>query len=350
MAPNSPADNNPPPYVALLNMIIGNWISGAIAAAARLKIADYVGEAPTSTTEIATKAGAHEPSLFRLMRGLASVGIFAEQSPRKFVHTPLSQFLRTDHPNSMRDVADMLGSDFAYRPWEQLHASVLTGKPAFELMYGTDHWSYFKAHPDANDLFNRAMTGIAASMHHAAMEAYDFSRFESLIDVGGGHGHLLASILKANPSMRGSVYDQAHVIGGAAPMYKSLGVSDRAGAMAGSFFESIPAHPGNVAPGKSAYIMSHILHDWNDEQCLTILTLARAAAKPGTTLLVFDAVIPPGNNPDFGKLMDLNMMALITGRERTADEFRELLGKTGFRVTRIVPTKSSVSIVESVAV
>lgn len=345
-----PADSTPPPYVPLLQMIVGNWVSGAIGAAARLRVADHVGEAPTSTADLAAATGSHEPSLFRLMRGLASVGIFAEQGPRRFVHTTLSRFLRSDHPNSMRDVAEMLSADFAYRPWEQLHAAVQTGKPAFELMYGTDHWSHFKANPEANDLFNRAMTGIAASMHRAALEAYDFSRFESLIDVGGGHGHLLATILKANPDMRGVVFDQAHVIDGAAPIFKSFGVENRAGVASGSFFESIPAHPANVAAGKGAYVMSHILHDWNDEQCLVILKNVRAASRPGTTLLVFDAVIPPGNDPDFGKLMDLNMMALITGRERTAEEFRDLLGKAGFRVIRIVPTKSSVSIVESVAV
>jgi hypothetical protein len=243
-----------------------------------------------------------------------------------------------------------MSSDFADRAWEQLDYSVRTGMPAFDKMFGMDHWAYFKAYPQTNELFNRAMTGIAASMHHAAMEAYDFSRFQSLIDVGGGHGHLLASILQKNRGMRGNVFDQAHVIGGAAATFQSLGVGDRAGTIAGSFFDSIPAHPAGVAPDKAAYVMSHILHDWNDEQCLAILKNVRAAAKPGTTLLVFDAVIPPGNDPNFGKLLDLNMLVLITGRERTADEFRDLLAKAGFKVTKIVPTKSSVSIVESVAV
>lgn len=340
----------PPPYVALLNMIVGNWVANAIGAAARLRIADQIGDAPVSTADIAVRLGAHEPSLFRLMRGLASVGIFAEQGTRQFVHSPLSRFLRSDHPNSMRAVADMLTGEGADRAWEQLDYSVRTGKPAFDKMFGMNHWEYFRANPDANELFNHAMTGIAASMHLAAIEAYDFSRFESLIDVGGGHGHLLASVLKAYPSLRGSVFDQAHVINGATAMFKSFGVGDRAGTIGGSFFESIPAHPAGIDPAKTAYVMSHILHDWNDEQCLAILKNVRAAAKPGTTLLVFDAVIPPGNEPNFGKLLDLNMLVLITGRERTAEEFHALLAKAGFKVTRIVPTKSSVSIVESVGV
>lgn len=339
----------PPPHIALLHMIVGNWVAMAIGAAAKLGVADHVGAGPTPVAEIAKGVRAEEASLFRLLRGLASVGVFAEGPSRSFSHTALSQSLRGDHPQSMRDVAAMLTSDFADRAWEQLDYSVLTGKPAFDMMYGTDHWSYFKAHPEVSDLFNRAMTGIAASMHDAALEAYDFSRFASLIDVGGGHGHLLGSVLKKYPGVRGSVFDMEHVIPGAAPTFASMGVEDRAGVIAGSFFEKVPSHPAGGAPEQTAYVMSHILHDWSDEECLRILKNVRAAARPGATLLVFDAVIPPGNGPDFGKLLDLNMLVLITGRERTAEEFHGLLGRAGFGVKRIVPTKSSVSIVESMA-
>lgn len=334
----------------LLQMMVGNWVTGAIGAAARLRVADHVGEEAVSTVEIAKKIDAHEPSLFRLMRGLASVGIFAEGKARHFTHTPMSRLLRSDELGSLRDVAAMFTADFASRAWEQLDYSVRTGKPAFDKMFGTDHWTHFATHPEANDLFNRAMTGVAASMHDAALEVYDFSRFESMIDVGGGHGHLLATVLRKYPGMRGSVFDQAHVIGGAAPTFAGAGVADRAGATAGSFFEKIPSPPAGVKAEKAAYVMSHILHDWNDEQCLSILRNIRAACQPGTTLLVFDAVIPEGNGPDFGKLLDLNMLVLITGRERTAEEFRSLLRTAGFDVRRVIPTKSSVSIVESVAV
>jgi hypothetical protein len=331
-------------------MIVGSWIAMAIGAAARLRVGDAIGDAPVPVATLATAIGAKEGPLFRLLRGLASVGIFAEGPTRSFSHTPKSRALRSDHPQSMRVVAEMLTSAFADRSWERLDYSVREGKPAFDMMFGTDHWTWFRTNPEANELFNRAMTGIAASMHDAALEAYDLSGFESLIDIGGGHGHLLVTALKKFPGLRGSVFDQAHVIGGAVETFQNAQLAGRAGVAAGSFFEKIPSHPAGTPASKAVYVMSHILHDWNDEECLKILKHARAACAPGTTLLVFDAVIAPGNGPDFGKLLDLNMLVLITGRERTAEEFRELLGKAGFSVRKIVPTKSSVSIVESVAV
>jgi len=253
--------------------------------------------------------------------------------------------LREDVPGSIRHAAIMFNRPWNARSWEECLFSVKTGKPAFDKVFGMDSWKYFAQHPDDQANFDKSMVNLSSTMHAAAVEAYDFGGIGSICDVGGGHGRLLAMVLKKYPKMRGVVFDQPHVVKGAAGVFMESGVTGRAEGVGGSFFESVPA-------GHDAYMMSHILHDWDDAKCVTILKNCRKGIKTGGAggrLLVLDAVIKPGNEPDLGKIIDMEMLVCVSGRERTEAEFAALMKQSGFAFKRVIPTKSSVSIVEGVA-
>jgi hypothetical protein len=251
--------------------------------------------------------------------------------------------LRKDAPGSVRNAVMMFNRPWNVRSWEQCLYSVKTGKPALDKVFGMDSWKYLAQSPEDQKNFDDAMTDLSASMHGAAVEAYDFSGIGSIVDVGGGHGRLLATVLMKHPAMKGVVFDQPHVVAGAAAVFRAAGVEARARAEGGDFFKGVPA-------GHDAYMMSHILLDWDDERCVVILKNCRAGVKPGGKLLVLDAVIKPGNEPDLGKIIDLEMLVCVSGRERTEAEFAGLMKAAGFVFKRVVPTKSNVSVVEGVAV
>jgi hypothetical protein len=337
-------ETNLPPTVAILQMLTGKWISQSISVVASLGIADHLGDTPMTARELAALAGAHEGALHRVLRALASVGVFAEEAPGRFRHTPLSSALRADAPGSMRSMAIFFGDRPTWNAWGELEHSVRTGEPSFEKVFGAPYFEYNAAHPESSCHFNAAMTGFSIQEVEAIHAAFDFSSVRTLVDVAGGQGALLTSALLRSPAQRGILFDQPAVIEGAREGIARAGLAERCELVGGSFFEAIPE-------GADGYMMKHILHDWNDEDAAAILKNVHRAAAPGAKLFVIDAVIEPGNEPGFAKLMDLEMLVLYDGgRERTLAELEALFTASGFALERVVPTASPAAVVEAVRV
>jgi SAM-dependent methyltransferase len=328
--------------MTLMNLTAGKWVSQAIAVAAELGVADLLKDGPRTAADIARKANASEDGVYRLLRALGSVGLFAETGHRKFRLTPLGKLLRTDSPEALGGYARFTGHESTWRPWGELRHSVRTGEPAFDQVFAMPVFEYFAKVPEAAAVFDAAMTSISTLESKAVVAAYDFSGIHTLVDVAGGHGLLIATILKANRRMRGILFDLPHVASGATALLRRGGVADRCQVVSGDFFASVPE-------GGDAYVMKHIIHDWDDERATQILRNCYRAMRPGGKLLIVDAVIPPGNGAHFGKLLDLEMLVLTPrGRERTQAEFRELLERSGFRLRRVVATETHLSVVEGV--
>jgi hypothetical protein len=277
------------------------------------------------------------------MRALASLGVFSTDSSGRFQLTEVGQLLRTGVKGSLRGVADFCGSEWSWRAWENLIHSVRTGETAFEKVYGENVFAYLSKHPDESAVFDEGMTGFSGKSSDAVADAYDFSKFKTLADIGGGQGILLSTILSKNPNLRGIVFDAPHVVSGATATLQQFGLSDRCRAVGGNFFESVPA-------GCDAYIMKHIIHDWNDRDAERIIRTIRTAAKPGSYLLLAEMVIPTGDGAHPGKLLDLEMLAVASGKERTEPEYRDLLLRSGYRLNGITTTKSPICVIESQAV
>jgi hypothetical protein len=332
-------DNGPAP-ATLLKMMTGYWVSKALNVAAELGLADLLQPGPRTSDDLATACGAHAPTLYRLLRALASVGVFTEVDERRFALTPLAELLRSDVSGSMRALARMYGAE-QYRAWGDLLDSVRTGRPAFDRVFGVSHFDYLAHSPEADAIFNDAMTGWTTQVAEAVVAAYDFAGVDTVVDVGGGYGLLLATILRAHPAVRGVLFDQPHVVKGAEPRLQAAGVAERCATDGGDFFAS-------VSPDGDAYILAQIPHDWDDERCRIILGNCRRAIRPVGKLLVVEQVLPPANEPSFAKWLDLHMLVLLTGRERTETEYRDLHAAAGFALTRVIPTFSGASIVESV--
>ncbi len=326
----------------LTQLATGHIVASALQVLLRLGIPDRLSTGERGAAELARETGVQEDGLYRLMRALATVGVVDETSPRRFSLTPAGQLLRSGVPGSMRDMALWITSPFHFRVYAELMHSVETGQPAAEKVTGMPVFEYFAEQPELSEIFNNAMTNMSEVVIRAALEAYDFGGINLLVDVAGGHGAVLTSILKRYPQMRGVLFDLDHVVAGARPRIEALGLSDRTATTAGDFFQAVP-------PGGDAYIMKHIIHDWDDARASTILRNIRTAmgTKRGRVILL-ESVLQPGNAPDFGKVIDLEMLAMPGGRERTADEFRALFANAGFSMTRIVPTQSPLSIVEAV--
>lgn len=323
----------------MLNFIIGHWVSRLIQVAATLKLADRLKNGPRTAGQLASAAGVRAPELYRVLRALASVGVFAETKNGKFKLTPLAATLRTDAPGSMRTQAMLLNSDWQWDAWQQLLPCLKTGEVPFDKAHGISVFKYLEAHPDDLAVFHKSTTGLTNS---AVADAYNFSKFKTLVDIGGGHGALLAAILKAHPALKGTLFDQPSVIAGArkdGPLTTKT-IAKRCTLKSGSFFASVPK-------GADAYTLKYILHDWSDERSVQILKNCRAAMHDKSYLLVIDSVIPPGNEPGYVKLLDIEML-IIGGRERTKADFAAIFRKAGLKLTRIIPTKSPLSIVEGV--
>lgn len=321
-------------------MISGYWASQAIFVAVKLQLADLLKDGPLSIDVLAAKTATKPELLYRVLRALASVGVFAEQANKTFALTPLANLLRTDVENSQHALAVMMGEEH-YLVWGQLLDILHTGENAFEKLYDKPIFDYLADHPDKGRIFDEAMVGIHGRETAAVLDAYDFSGIKVLADVGGGNGSKLTAILKRYPSLRGILFDLPHVLERAAPKIREAGVADRCTLVGGSFFESVPA-------GADAYLMRHIIHDWNDDQSLTILRNCHRAMQPGHKLLLVESVIPPGNGPFGAKFLDLTMMLIPGGKERTEDEYRRLYHDAGFELTRIVPTSTEISVIEGV--
>ncbi len=330
-----------PAHVQLIQMCAGGWVAAALYAAAKLGIADHLADGARSAAELAPATGTHAPSLHRFMRTLAGFGILAEGEAQRFALTPLGDALKTGAPGSARSTLIAFGGPAFWRSWEEILYSLETGKTAFEKVWGMPLFDYLGKHPEAASHFSEAMVGFHGSEPPTVAEAYDFSGIETIVDVGGATGNMLAALLSRHAGLRGVLFDLPHVVRDAPALLKARGVDARVTIEAGSFFERVPA-------GHDAYLLSHIIHDWSEEQCLTILGHCRTAMRPDSRLLIVETVLPEGNVPHQGKLQDLVMLVFPGGQERTEAEYAALLGKARFQLRRVVPTTSVVSIVEAV--
>jgi hypothetical protein len=337
---SNPSQELSPPAV-LMQLLSGSMVAQAVSTAAELNIADHMTGGAKTAEEIARSVPVHAPSLHRLMRALAMVGVFVEHDGERFTLTPVGECLRSDVPGSQRSMAVMLG-----RPWRmatlgELPHCVRTGEGAFSKIFGEGVFGWFAKHPEEGAIFNGAMTSGSAPTSDGVAKSYDFSAFKRIAEIGGGHGLLLAAILRAHPTTQGVLFDLPHVAEGARRTLEEAGVLARAEIVGGSFFDAVPT-------GCDAYVMKHIIHDWDDARCTTILSRCREAMNPDGKVLVVDSVVPGRGVPSFAKLLDLQMlMTTEGGKERTEREFAELFAKAELRLTRIVPTPFRVSIIEA---
>jgi hypothetical protein len=337
--PDHTASVDIPPPVAMLQMIASFWVSRAIYIAAKLGLADLLRDGPQSSKELAQATGTHAPSLYRLLRALASVGVLAEDEHGRFALTPLAATLRTDVPGSLRAFAIAeLGEDH-YPAWGEVLHSVKTGEIAFDHLFGMDVWQYRAQHPEDGRIFDEAMASFSSVVNATIVASYDFSSLGTIVDVGGGDGSLIASILQANPGMKGVLFDLPHVVAGARRRIEAEGLAERCEVVAGDAFTSVPS-------GGDAYLLKWIIHDWDDERSVAILKNCYQAMAAHSKVLLIEAVIPRGNAPSFHKLMDLNMLVMTGGRERSEAEYRVLFEAAGFRLTQITPTQSEMSVIE----
>jgi ubiquinone/menaquinone biosynthesis C-methylase UbiE len=319
-------------------LITGYWTTQAVYVAAKLGVADRLVSGPRTADDLAQEVNVHGPSLYRLLRALASLGLFAADETGRFRLTPLGESLRSDVPGSQRALAIMSGEEH-YHAWGSLLYSVQTGKTAFDKLYGMPVFEFLSRNEEQAKVFDAAMVGIHGRETAAMIDAYDFSGVTVLADIGGGNGSLLISVLKKHPTMRGILYDLPGVVGRAKANFQTAGVADRCQAIGGDFFASVPA-------GADAYLMRHIIHDWDDERATTILRNVHRVLPANGRLLVIEGIIPSGNDPSFGKLLDLTMLVIPGGKERTEEEYRDLFSGAGFDLTRIVPTSAEVSVIE----
>lgn len=328
-----------PPPLQMLQLISGFWIARCVYVAAKLGIPDLLKDGSKSATELASATNTHAPSLFRVLRALGAVRVLSQSDDYQFGNTPMSETLRSDVPGSFRAFAMSELGEEHYPAWGELLHSVRTGAIAFDKAFGEPVWEFFAKHPDHARIFNDSMSGMTAQAEHALHEAYDFAGINTVMDVGGGHGGFITSILTRHPKMRGVLFDAPQVIEGAEPKIAASAIADRVELVGGDFFQEVPK-------GADAITMKWIIHDWNDEQSVAIMKNCHLALPESGKLILVEAVVPPGDEMHFAKFIDLNMLVMTGGRERTEAEFRQLYEASGFRLERVVPTESPFSVIE----
>lgn len=331
----------PPPHAQLIQMASAYWMSKLIYVAAKLGLADHLAAGPQSAADLAGATHTHAPALHRVMRTLASLGVLTEVDGQRFALTPLGDALKTGAPGSARASVLTLGGPAFVAAFEQFPHSLETGATGFEKAMGMPVFDYLAQRPEEAALFSETMVGFHGAEPSAVAAAYDFSGFGTVVDVGGATGNMLAAILNQHAGPRGVLFDLPHVVSAAPALLQAHGVTDRVAIESGSFFEQVPA-------GGDAYVLSHVLHDWSEAQCLTILGHCRRVMMPDARLLIVEMVLPEGDAPHPGKMLDMVMLAVPGGQERTAAEYAPLLHKAGFRIDRVVPTESAVSVVDAV--
>ncbi len=320
------------------NLINGYRVTQLLSVAAKLGIADLLAGGPEPVEELAKTVDAHADALYRALRALASLGVFAEVAPRRFALTPLADLLRTNHPRSVRALAMFHGEE-PYQAWGELRFSLRTGAPAFDHVYQMSHFAYLAQHAEASAVFNRAMSDNTARSVTAVVSAYAFPATGVVVDVGGGHGAFIAAVLRAHPGLHGVLFDQPHVVEGAASTLEEAGVAPRCARLGGDFF--VPPLPTG-----DLYTLRQVIHDWDDEQSLAILRHCVQAMALDSKILVIEALVPPGNEPSPVKFLDLQMLVMNGGRQRTEEDYRRLYAAAGLQLTRVIPTSSVFSIVE----
>jgi len=322
-------------------MAMGHWVSQIVYLAAKLDLADHLAESRKSADELAGVTGTHPPSLFRLMRTLAHLGILDQDGTNRFGLTPLGEALKKGAAGSARATVLTVASEWWVRGFAHLEYSVETGKSGFEKSLGMPIFEWLARNQQEASMFSETMVGFHGEEPPAVAAAYDFSDLPIIIDVGGATGNLLSAILGRYPRSRGILYDLPHVVRDAPGLLQARGCAGRVSIESGNFFEQVPS-------GGDAYLLSHIIHDWSEDQCLMILGNCRSAMKPGSRLLIIEMVLPSNGQPNPGKMLDLTMLVGPGGRERPESENATILSRAGLRLTRVVPTESAVSIVEAV--
>jgi hypothetical protein len=324
----------------LTKMSMSYGVSRLLHVAAKLNLADCLANGPRTAEELSGPTETHAPSLYRAMRALCDLGLFVEDSAHRFSLTPLSEALKSDAPNSYKSTVLMLTGDLFCRAMDNLLFSVQTGKAGFEHAFGMPFFDKLADYPDQAAMFSETMVGYHGPEHNAVAAAYDFSGFETIIDVGGATGNFLSAILQHFPGPRGVLFDAPHVVSEAVRLIQGHGLSGRIRIEAGTFFDQVPT-------GGDAYLLSHILHDWSEEKCLQILGNCRRAMKADSRLLIVEMVLPDDGARHPGKRLDVVMLVLTEGQERSERQYRELLKKAGFRLNRVVATKSPASVIEA---
>jgi hypothetical protein len=329
-----------PPHVQLVQMGRAFMVSRIVYAAAKLGLADQLASESKNAAELAGSMHVDAPSLHRLMRALASLGILTERSEQCYALTALGEALKTGAPGSARASVLMQGSPWFQNSFDHVADAIQTGKNGFEKVHNQQLFDYLAQHPEDGSLYNEAMAGLTSQEPAAVVAAYDFSPFNTIIDVGGGTGNMIAAVLTRHPGLRGVLFDRPHVVADAAPLLEAKALSSRIRIEAGDFLQTVPH-------GGEAYVLSHIIHNFSEDQCLTILGHVHEAMKLTGRLLIIETVLLPGDVPDLGKMLDMTMLAVGRGQERTEIEYSHLLSRAGFRLIRVVPTKSRVSVVEA---
>jgi hypothetical protein len=321
-------------------MITGCLVTQLTYVVAKLGIADHLADGPRTAAQLAAAVGVHPQALYRVLRALASLGVFVEDADGRFALTPLASPLRRDAPDSLRAYALMVGETFWPAYGSLLH-SVRTGQTAFDHLHGMGTFEYLRQHPQAAEIFDQAMTNLTRTQASAVLGAYDFTGVETLVDVGGGQGTLLAAVLRAHPAMRGVLYERLEVLPAARKALEAAGLLPRCELKRGDFFASVPE-------GGDAYTLKDVLHDWDDEQATLILGNCARAMQPPARVLVIERGLSPRNVPGPGKMVDVVMLAVTGGRERTEQEYAELMGRAGLRLSRVVPTAGESQVLEAV--
>ncbi|MEW5810955.1 MAG: methyltransferase [Actinomycetota bacterium] len=332
-----------PGNVALLEIATGAWTTQVLYVAARLGIADQLAQGPRRSAEVANAVGAHPDAVHRLMRALTSRGALKERRDGRFALTPVGQALRAEVPGSMRDMVLFIGHPARWADWGSLDYSVRTGEPAADMLRGMPFFEYLDTDPEFAEVFNNAMTAASGLSDDVALQAYDFTGCRLAVDVGGGHGAVLATILRSAPDARGVLFDLPTVVEGAGRIFEQAGVAPRARVESGSFLDAVPA-------GADLYVMKNVIHDWDDEHAMTILRNIRTGIIAGGRLVLLEMVLPERASSFIGHMLDLEMLLMLHGRERTRTEYADLLRRAGFRLTRVIPTVSPLSVIEAVPV
>ncbi|HEY1292352.1 MAG TPA: methyltransferase [Chloroflexota bacterium] len=337
----TPATPQVPVHAQVIQMATAYWVSRAVYVAAQLGVADLLKDEAQDADALAAATGTNAPALRRVLRSLASVGLFRTDTQGRFSLTPLGAALQSDAPGAARSTVIALSGGFFWAAWGEVLHSVRTGETGIQKALGMSEYEYLARHSEDASHFNAAMIGYHGEEPSAIVEAYDFSGIGTVVDVGGGSGNLLGTILAANPSVRGVLFERAQVVPDAELHLMEVGVADRCEFVGGDFLAAVPE-------GGDMYIVSHCIHNWDEAACVRILANCRRAMPPHGRLLIVEAVVSASDEPDPSKILDLAMLVVPGGEERSENEYRILLEKAGFRLTRVLPTRTSASIIEAI--
>lgn len=332
-----------PGFEEMRRLVSGYSVTIAISAVTELGIPDRLAEGPRDAGALARDTGVNEDFLRRVLRYLASEGVFEQRADGAFALTPLSQWLRKDVPGSIRPRAIFAGSALSWSAWGGLSTALKSGRSGMEAAFGETLFAHVKSHPEAGAVFNNFMATQTAASNKALLASYSFAGVREMVDVGGGRGALIAGALQAEPGLRGILFDMPEVVASAAPLLAEAGVAERCRVLGGNFFEGLP-------PGADLYALKFILHDWRDAECVRILGHCRRAMVPEGRVLIIEHIVPDGLAPHFARFMDINMLVMTDGgRERTQQEYERLLRQAGLRLGKAVPTEAGISALECVA-